>query len=94
MSTTESTNTENEPEANDEKDSNKTIGNVKMDPGGRWTSNVEILLIEAELMDDGLTLKNPAMPINQKTKKKAMDELPDGRRAPWQHITEYPHSHR
>lgn len=59
--------------------------------GRRWTSKVEILLIEAELLQDGVTIENPAMPINQHVKERALNHLGD-RRAPWRHIEKFPRS--
>ena len=44
-------------------DDRRTIGSVDARPGARRTSNVELLVIEAELVADGHEPDNPAVPI-------------------------------
>lgn len=41
----------------------------------RRTSNVDILLIEAEILDDTGTVENPARPINPAVKEAALERI-------------------
>ena len=53
------------PEAQDDTidaEHHDPLSGVEMAPGDRRTDNVELLVIEAELVDDGAELDNPAKP--------------------------------
>lgn len=47
----------------------------ELPPGTRKTGNVEHLLIEAELHDDGECGANPARPINSEVAKEAIETI-------------------
>ena len=43
------------------------LASICTDPGPRKTSDIELLLIEAELVGDGAELDNPARPVDVDT---------------------------
>jgi len=84
--------TTTQDEADDDGESAEPLAHVTTEPGRRWTANADILVIESELLDEGETLENPAMPINQQSKDEAMRRIPDDQPAAWRHISTFPRS--
>jgi len=84
--------TTRQDDADDDGESAGSLAGVTTKPGRRWTANTDILVIESELLNDGKTLENPAMPINQQSKDEAMRRIPDDQAAAWRHISTFPRS--
>jgi len=53
------------------------LSGVEMAPGDRRTDNVELLVIEAELVDDGKQLDNPAKPRTEGVGEQFRERLDD-----------------
>jgi len=51
------------------------LDNITTEPGRRKTSNVEMLVIEAELVADGNEPDNPAIPVDAETGEAFRDRI-------------------
>lgn len=87
---TDATTPQDDPDADEEPAD--PMAHITTEPGRRWTANADILVIESELLDEGETLDNPAMPTDQQSKDEAMRRIADDQPAAWRHISTFPRS--
>jgi len=61
--------------ASDASDDHPGLSEITTTPGRRRTSDVEMLVIEAELVADGHEPDNPAIPVDEETGETLRDRL-------------------